>query len=88
MIYTRKPDAVVAFKIDFSTAEATWNTLKELDRMNYTLIHRFGDRYPSVRLEFDVEEFFQGDYIYTNLNEYQWHGCPAHKFEEQWEVKK
>jgi hypothetical protein len=87
MIYTRKPETIYAFQLDFSDAEKTWETLRFLERMNYTLIHRMGDRYPTVRLVLDgVQEFGQGDYIYTNLDNYEWHGCFKHQFEEMWEA--
>ena len=83
--YTKKPDVLLAFKIDFSTDEKKLETLRNLDRCNHTLIHQVGCYDYAVKLDGTDKEFHQGDYICCNIKECRWFGRDGRHFEEDWD---
>ena len=83
--YRKKPLTIAAFKIDFSNAEKTWETMQNLYRCNHTLIHRNGYHDYIVKLEDTEKEFSHGDYICYDLDNCRWFGRDGHNFEHDWE---
>ena len=86
--YTKKPDILVGFKLDFSTDEKTIETIKNLEHCSHTLIHRYGDRGYTIKLEDTTKEFSHGDYICTHIYDNKWFGCDGQNFEAAWEERK